>query len=34
LICAAGLDPNNAETAQYWRIIDDVLSDHECYDSV
>ncbi len=29
LICAAGLDPNNAETAQYWRIIDEVIADHK-----
>lgn len=28
LICAADLDPNNAETAQYWRIIDEVIADH------
>ncbi len=30
LICAAGLDPNNAETTQYWMIIDEVLLDHIC----
>ncbi|HEY5259874.1 MAG TPA: aminoglycoside phosphotransferase, partial [Rhabdochlamydiaceae bacterium] len=29
LIVAAGLsDPNNAESAQCWRIIEEVLADH------